>query len=170
MADKSDISSKPGSSGWHIALERTTADGHYLGDPAVVESIVRHFIAGVVTRYGHVSDGDMAGADAAAADRAECERLGRVFAGQDDDYVAVGDWNGAGLADALRADMDERMSGDAELDDLAAITEGLAVIAHAVYDVLRAMPVGRGEVDEASRGKLEAIVRYAAGTLSGGMA
>lgn len=167
MADKSDISSKPGSSGWHIALERATAEGHYLGDPKVVDGLVRHFFSGVVTRYGHVADGDLDGVTAAAQDRAECERLGRIFAGHDQDYVAVGDWNGAGLADALRADMDDRMSGEAELDDLAAITEAFAVMVHAVYDVLRSMPVGRGEVDAGTQKKLEAIVGYAVKTLSG---
>lgn len=165
--DHSDISSKPGSSGWHLALERATAEGHYLGDPKVVDGIVRHFFSGVVSRYGHVADGDLSPQDASAQDRAECERLGRIFAGADPDYVAVGDWNGSGLADSFRADMDDRLSGDAELDDLAAITEAFAVMVHAVYDVLRSMPVGNGEVDPGTRTKLEAIVGYAVKMLCG---
>lgn len=167
MADKSDISSKPGSSGWHLALERATAEGRYLGDPRVVETLVRHFFAGILTRYSHVADGSMAASDASAADRADCERMGRIFAGLDPDFTSVGDWNGAGLADAFRVDMDERLSGEAELDDLAAITEGFAVMVHTVYDVLRRMPFTHGEIHPKSKADMEAIVAYAVKTLAG---
>ena len=70
MTKQSDISSKPGSSGWHIALEHAAVEGGYLGDPKVVETLVRQFFGGVVTRYGHVVDGEMQPADASATDLA----------------------------------------------------------------------------------------------------
>lgn len=163
---KSDITSKPGSSGWHVALERATTERPYLGDPAVVGSLIRGFVAGILNRYAEVVDGRLDPRQAASSDRAECERLGRVFAGLDDHYSPVGDWNGKGLADALRAEMTGMLAEDAETDDLAAITQGFAVVTHRVYDALRTMPASE-HPSENDKAAMQAVVDYATRLMAG---
>lgn len=163
---KSDITSKPGSSGWHVALERATTDKPYLGDPVVVGQLVRAFVAGILNRYAEVVDGRLDRRQAAASDRAECERLGRVFAGLDDHYSPVGHWSGPGLAAALRREMAGMLAEDADTDDLSAITQGMAVVAHRVYDALRALPVTEHPTED-GKAAMQAIVDYASGLMAG---
>jgi hypothetical protein len=163
---KSDITSKPGSSGWHLALERASSGKPYLGDPAVVGALIRGLVAGVLNRYAEVTEGRLDPLQASASDRAECERLGRVFAGLDDHYSAVGSWNGKGLADAVRREMAGMLADDADSDDVAAITQSVAVVVHRVYEALRRMPVSESPTEE-DKAALQSIVDYASRLMAG---
>lgn len=131
---RSDITSKLGTSGWHIALERATADKPYLGDVETVGQIVRAFIGGICDRYAEVCDGISVGPLAAQADRAECERLGKVFAGEDPAYQVLGPWNGQACADFAVATMPDHVpAGGAPAETMAHV---FAVLALHVYQVL----------------------------------
>lgn len=134
---RSDISSKLGTSGWHIALERASGDAAktpYLGDMETVGQIVRAFVGGILDRYAEVADGMRVSSDAAAADRAECLRLGNAFAGNDPSWQTVGAWNGQPAADFARSVMPDYLpEGGTPEETLAQV---FAVLAHRVYEVL----------------------------------
>lgn len=121
FAEGSDTTSKPGSSGWHVALGRARDGRPYLGDPKVVEKLVVDFIHTV------------ANGDTVAEARAEVERLARIFAGKDPAYGPVGDWTPKGLAAEIKVRL-----GITARDPEAAVREALAMLAHAVYRELRA--------------------------------
>jgi hypothetical protein len=134
---RSDITSKLGTSGWHLSLERASADGEpYLGDFETVVGIVRAFVAGICDRYAEVCDGTRLAMDAAAADRAECLRLGTAFAGQDPAYRTVGVWNGQPAADFARATMPDYLPDGGTPAEV--LGQAMAVLAHRVYEVLSA--------------------------------
>ena len=135
---KNDISSKVGSSGWHIALARATpAEGHhlYLGDTKVVSHLVRSFVAGICDRYAATAEGRMAPGLAPQQDQADCHRMASLFAGQADGYLPVGDWNPSGLAAHLRLELTGLIAPLGE--DLETIAESFAVLVHSVYDAIR---------------------------------
>lgn len=136
---RSDITSKLGTSGWHIALERASGDAAstpYLGDVETVGQVVRAFIAGICDRYAEVATGTSLAPIAAEADRAECLRLGKVFAGNDPAWQTVGAWNGKPLADFARSVMPDHLPELADPEDTLA--QVFAVLAHRVYEVIAA--------------------------------
>ena len=137
MTDRrSDTSSKPGSSGWHLALERASADDGkpYLGDLETVGQIVRAFVGGICDGYAEVASGTRVAAEASAANRAECVRLGRVFAGEDDGYTTVGAWNGQPAVDFARSVMPDHLpEGGTPAETMAQV---MAVLCLRVYEVL----------------------------------
>lgn len=135
---KSDTTSKVASSGWHIALgkaSKATEANPYLGDPETVDGIVRSFVKDICDRFAEVSDGGKFSQDAVAEDKAECERLGKVFAGEDPRYTTVGEWNGAGVVAFCRAAMPDYLpEGGTPAETMAQV---MAVLAHEVYDILQ---------------------------------
>ncbi len=134
---RSDISSKLGTSGWHIALERAsgdTAKTPYLGDLETVGQIVRAFIAGICDRYAQVAMNTSLSSIAAAADRAECVRLGKAFSGSDPAFQVMGAWNGQPLADFTRTVMPDHLPDHDDSEDTLA--QVFAVLAHRVYEVI----------------------------------
>ena len=84
-----DTTSKPASSGWHLALARATEATPYLGDPKVVQDLVTDLVHTVVNAE-------------VAETKETLEELAWIFAGQDDEYESVGHWNtGGGLVAAI---------------------------------------------------------------------
>lgn len=143
MVDRrSDISSRQGSSGWHIALERASSDAKgdkvYLGDIEAVGGLVRVFVSGICERYGEVGSGAMSRDEAADADAAACRRLADIFSGKPvEGYVTVGEaWNGAGLAKHIRLMLDGYLVDEAQTDDHAAIEQAFGVLTHQVYQAI----------------------------------
>lgn len=134
---RSDITSKLGTSGWHIALERaSTGERPYLGDIETVGQVVRAFVGGILDRYAEVADGTRVSIYAAVADRAECLRLGKAFAGNDPGWQTVGAWNGQPAADFARSVMPDYLpEGGTPEETLAQV---FAVLAHRVYEVIAA--------------------------------
>lgn len=134
---KSDTTSKVGSSGWHIALGKASASTEanpYLGDPLTVDGIVRSFVKDICDRYSEVADGGMFSQDAAELDKADCERLGRIFAGEDRSYTSVGEWNGEGVAGFCRKAMPEYLpDGGTPAETMAQV---MAVLAREVYGII----------------------------------
>lgn len=135
---KSDTTSKFGSSGWHIALGKAssaTGEKPYLGDPATVDSLVRSFVKDICDRYAEVCEGGMFAQDASTEDKEACERLGRIFAGEDPTFVTVGAWNGEGVAEFCKKAMPDYLpEGGTQPQTM---TQVMAVLAHEVYDILR---------------------------------
>ena len=107
----------------------------FLGDSAVVERLVRQFVADVVTRFDEVGHGVLTPEDAANADRDACFRMAQVFSGLDPAYTSMRGWTGHGLASHLRNSMTAELAESD--DDAEVIAQAFAVLVHAVYDALR---------------------------------
>jgi hypothetical protein len=157
---RSDITSKQGSSGWHIALDRAVRDRAgqvaYLGDLPTVSSMVRLFIAGVTDRYSEVAEGNLFPAQAAEADREACNVMALAFTGQSPGYQPAGPWNtDGGLANHVRAVLKDYLAAEALTDDTAAVAQTFAVLAHQVYGVIGKLAED-GDEDDA-RLSLEAL-------------
>lgn len=141
MDQTSDITSKPGSSGWQLALERASGPRPYLGDLPAVGALVRDFIASITDRYVAVCQGRSTPREAAAADGAECSRMGRIFAGHDAAYESMGEWNeGGGLAHFLAGQLEGMVADDQLRDPVLAGTQAFAILAHKIYGVLQEIP------------------------------
>lgn len=145
---KSDTTSKAASSGWHIALQRSKAgeDKPYLGDPEVVDGLVRSFVKDICDRFAEVADGGMFAQDAAAKDTEACTAMGRILAGEDPGFTPVGSWNGAPCADYCVKTMPDYIK--AEATPAETIAQAFAVLVHSVYDVFRDVDEG-GDQDDA---------------------
>lgn len=138
-AVRDDISSKPGSSGWHLALKRAV-DGNafYLGDTAVVDALVRNFIGALFDRHSEVAAGTMDAELARNVDGQECEKLAAIFAGQDPAYTGVGDWNGEGLKAYVVAHMDGLSENAAELEPEAVLLQVFVALVLECYEAITA--------------------------------
>lgn len=161
MADELNMHTDP--SGLVASLKAATDGRPYLGEPAVVERLLRQFAAEVFTRYDEVGHGILTPADAANADRAECLKLAGIFCGQDAGYAPVREWTGKPLADHLRQRMDRDLQPDD--DDVQLVAQALAVLVHRLYDVLRHGSDGAPE--SALMEETEAAVRSMAMALVG---
>ncbi len=87
-------SSKPQSSGWHVALDAASQEC-YLGNPQIVWDIIAMFNKGIVDRRPLSSDE----ADyklALVADKAECYRMADIFLGRVEGYTPIGAWSTEG--------------------------------------------------------------------------
>ena len=93
-----ETSAKPSSSGLHVALAKANSGKPYLGDPRVIDSLVRQFVGGACRRIGEVADDGTAREDAVAADKAALFALADILAGKHDSYETIGNWNPCGLA------------------------------------------------------------------------
>lgn len=131
-----DTSTKSGSSGLHIALAKASSDTPYLGDPKVIDGLVRSLISGSAQRNGQVIDGELSRDDAIAAEKAAVTRLANILAGNDADYETVGDWNPHGLAAAIRKHMSASLNSSAANDDYSAVLQACANLLLEVSEVL----------------------------------
>lgn len=140
MDQKSDITSKAGSSGWHLALQKAAGEGAYLGDQAVVGRLVRTFLGDLADRYVAVCSGNSTPWEASQADADACTHLAGVLNGQDPAFESMGEWNGAGGLGRFLAGQLEGMVADEHLrDPVGATTQALALVAHRAYGVLQAI-------------------------------
>lgn len=117
-----------------LASAKQAANAGYLGDRELVDRLVRDFAGGVMNRFDQVGDGRLTPNDAAEADKAECQRLARVFLGQDPQYAPQPGWNGSGLAMYVRVRMKEAVQPE---DDESVLAQVFAMLAHVIYDQIR---------------------------------
>ena len=135
--NQSDITSKPGSSGWHIALEKANGAGQYLGDMKVVNHIVRQFLKSVTDRSALVSEGELMPWAAGDADRQACQHMAKVFLGKEPGFAPMGAWNSeGGLGAFLSTEIQQVVAPSERIGDLA-VVQAFALITHKVYDILR---------------------------------
>lgn len=135
--NQSDITSKPGSSGWHIALEKASGEGQYLGDMKVVNHIVRQFLKGITDRSALVGEGKLMPWAAGDADMEACAHMAMVFLGKVPGFTPMGAWNAEGGLDAfLSTEIQELVAPFERIGELA-VAQAFAVITHKVYDILR---------------------------------
>ena len=109
---------------------------NYLGNLELVDRLVRSFVADIMSRFDEVSMGRMVPNDAAAADQADCFKMADIFAGKDQRFSPVPGWNGKALADFIRQRMYSAVQGGE--DDRSVIAQAFAVLAHHVYEAIRA--------------------------------
>jgi hypothetical protein len=134
--EKSDIASKVGSSGWHIAVDKSSGSKPYLGDQDVVLGLVSSLAEGVAERYSQVMSGDIDAGTAASRDRAECDRLAGIFLGENDGFETVGNWNTGGALPAfLREHLDHLI--DIKEGDHNVVAQTFALVVHAAYQVIQ---------------------------------
>jgi hypothetical protein len=139
-----DISRKHTSSGWHIALEKASKD-NYLGDPVLVERMLRNFVGRIFFRYEQCVSGVITQEEAKSGDKADCQHLGEIFAGESSDYSSVGDWNGEGLVRYLRELIgEEHCPGTTNVE---VITQVMALLALEVYGLINGLNHGEDEVE-----------------------
>lgn len=104
------------------------SDANYLGDPDVVEGVIRQFITALIDNWKSAADADVA----AAADLAAVERFAKIMAGEDAAYPPVEDWNRTRLA-AFAAKFLGIEIGPADTA-LAVMRDAWASIAAGFYD------------------------------------
>lgn len=138
---KNDLTTKPGSSGWHLALARASseAEGGYLGDLAVVDGIVRRFVISAAERFTAFAGGGMS-LDAVAAEDARAGRdLTLILRGSNLRYSSIGEWNdGGGLAQACRTRFGIKLGAEAQTNDFEAIFQTVGRLLQDVYGTLTA--------------------------------
>jgi hypothetical protein len=117
----------------------------YLGDTETVDRILRELTAGVLDRFDRVGHGLRTPGAAADDDRAECERLGLAFAGQDPGYAVVPIWNTHVLPERIRTKMAETIQ--AGEPDAAVLAQAFAVFVHHIYDQLNITGNGGTEAE-----------------------
>lgn len=161
MAEKLNMHTDP--SGLLASLQAATDGRPYLGDPAVIERMLRHFASEVLTRYDEVGHGVLTPNDAASADHSACLTLAGILCGKDEAYAPVREWTGKPLADHLRQRMDRDLQPDD--DDVQLVAQALAVLVHRLYDVLR--HGSEGAPESALMEETEAAVRSMALALVG---
>lgn len=138
---KSDTTSKPGSSGWHLALARASdppVGGGYLGDIKVVDALIREFVVGICERFAAVAGGTQTLAQVRQADQQAAYKLACIMRGIDMRYRTVGAWNrdGGGLAKALRWEFDIRLGAQAQHSDADAVFQALGLLVFDTYTEL----------------------------------
>lgn len=117
----------------------------YLGDTHAVDKILRELTAGVLDRFDRVGHGLLTPNDAAAADQAECVRLGTAFTGGDAGFAIVPGWSTGGLANRVRDKMAETVKAG-ETDDQV-LAQAFAVFVHHIYDQLNVAGNGGSEAE-----------------------
>ena len=115
----------------------------YLGDVKVVDGLLRQLVAGVIDRFGEVSEGNIESSAAAAADRQACLATTNILAGNDRKYKPVANWNGQALANFIQA---RTRIGEND-DAVTVIAHSLAELVLSVYQELGA----EGEQEEAGK-------------------
>lgn len=85
-------------------------DKPYLGDPAVIDGLVRGYVMGIWDRAVAAAEGTTTGEAAAAVDQVQAQAFMKVIAGRDPRYVAMGGWN-ANQVGGLRACARKRLKG-----------------------------------------------------------
>lgn len=122
--------------------ERSSGKVH-LGNMGAIDDLVRKFVFDIIDRFDKVGAGVLTPNSAAEADKAECVRLGKVFAGQDDNYTPLADWNGKRLADHIRWVMGGTIQADDP--DEGVIAQLFAVLVHSVYSEIKILKDSTGD-------------------------
>jgi hypothetical protein len=117
------------------ASAKAAGKATYLGSQELTDRLVRSFVADVMSRFDQVGQGRLVPNDAAAADRAGCEKLADIFLGNDKSFEPVKGWNGKPLADFIRSRMYSAVQDE---DDRSVVAQAFAVLVHHVYDAIRA--------------------------------
>lgn len=141
MTDKLNMHTDP--SGLLESLKAATDGRPYLGDPLVVDGLLRKLAVEVLERYDEVGHGVLTPEEAANADRAGCQRLASILCGHEPAYAPVREWTGPQLADHLRDRMRRDIVDDE--DDQSVVAQSIAVLVHKLYDVLRQSKDGKSE-------------------------
>ncbi|ANB73767.1 hypothetical protein AYM40_16430 [Paraburkholderia phytofirmans OLGA172] len=144
-----DTSTKPGSSGLHIALAKANSGKPYLGDPRVVSELVRAFIGTIAASVGQSSAGKISRDDSIKAIDTALYALADTLAGKNDTYETVGEWNPGGLAAYIREILANSINATDAEDDLNAIQQACAVLCRDVYQALAQLNKGESEDDVA---------------------
>jgi hypothetical protein len=162
---KSDIASKQGSSGWHIALEKASGAKPYLGDTAVVDRLIREFIKGVLDRFDAVQEGKMLPAEASDMDKQSCERYGTIFVGGDGQYESIGAWNKDGLPCMVAAKFIQDIPAMADMNQSGVVIQFFAILTHLVYQAEKRYM--KSSNDDAMKNDIATIVHSAVLALVG---
>ena len=155
---------KQESSGLHVALDKASGGKPYLGDPEVVQILVRKFIRGVLDSFDDVQAGKYPALTASNKNRDSCLEYGLIFSGNNPDYETMGEaWNGPGLRDSiLRAfpikDLDK-------YDDTGVIQQGFGMFNLMIYRMLTEFAKTRD--GETLQKKIELLVEAVTGLLLG---
>lgn len=134
--------------GLMMSLHASTGPKPDLGNMETVEKIVRQFVFDITHRFELVGMGATSPTDAAAQDRAECERMGKIFTGQDPEYRLMPGWNDGPLAAFVRERMGESINTD-EPDDQV-VAQAFALLVHSTYATIRSLD-GSGGADATER-------------------
>ncbi|MGN6666602.1 MAG: hypothetical protein ACTHKH_06475, partial [Trinickia sp.] len=126
----------PGSSGLQIALAKANSEKPYLGDPRVIDALVRHFVAGACWRVGAAADGEITREEAVAEDKIALLSLADILAGRNDAYETIGDWNPCGLTAYIRKQLGDRIAAEHAEDNLRVIQQACALMLLNVYAAL----------------------------------
>ena len=127
------------------SARQANSDLPYLGDTDAVDRILRELTAAVLDRFDRVGLGLLTPDAAADADRAECERLGLAFAGQDQSFAVVPMWNTHVLPERVRVKMAETIqSGEPAA---SVMSQAFAVFIHHIYDQLNVTGSGGTEAE-----------------------
>jgi hypothetical protein len=155
MAFTMDTTTKPGSSGLHIAVGKANSGKPYLGDPEVVDGLVRELVSGVMQRAGAVADGAMEQGAAVAGDTAAITQMANILAGKVEAYETVGDWNPHGLGNAIREVLADAITEQAATDDDEAVLQAVSILVLEVYGVLQQLAADGNEQN--ATGSLEGV-------------
>jgi hypothetical protein len=88
------------SAGMVAALAPTTAE-NYLGDPAVVEWLLRNYANQCIQRRAGMMDKR---AESATMDVADAAKIADILVGKNPDYAPIKNWNKAGVIDRWMVD------------------------------------------------------------------
>lgn len=140
-----------------LAASAAEANGAlpYLGDVGDIDRMLREFVDGVTSRFGQVSQGLLTPQVAAEADKAECLRMAAIFDGQSEDYAAITNWNGEGLAKHIRARMAEVVVTSDDDEDI--IAQAFGAFVHSIYGSIG--NAGRHSDEKSLAGELAELVR-----------
>lgn len=133
MTEKFELDRQNDPTGLAESARIASGERPYLGDVEAIDKILRQFTAGILARFDEVGHGLKTPADAADADRAECERLAAVFTGADPAYAAVPGWSTGALARSVAAKLNELSHAGADAEVMA---QAFAVFVHKVYGVI----------------------------------
>jgi hypothetical protein len=142
-----------------LAQEAPEAAGKlYLGDPAVVDRLVRDFVGGVWNRTTEVSEGTLGRPEGIAANEAAAKAFMEVIAGRDPAYVPMGGWNAnetGGLKSFIRRNLEEIMH-----PDMMAKPDGPyeALAAYLMHETYRLLAEMSDLPEEAVQGRLDGIL------------
>jgi hypothetical protein len=156
MAFQMDTTTKAGSSGFHIAMDKVNGQKPYLGDPEVIGALVRQVVSQTAQRIGQVADGQLEQNVAADANRDDVLALAAVLCGENDAFETVGDWNPHGLAIAVRQNLAPSLDAEAAADDTDAVQQACAVLMLEVYEVIGTLMQDGNQ--EAATDALEGVI------------
>ena len=97
-------------SGFATALEQATKP-NYLGDPQVIERLLRNYVHTCLLRLEQMSDNRL---EAAKMDMADAYKIADILLGKDEDYPPVLAWNKPGIIDRWLVDQTQVLGDTAE--------------------------------------------------------